>query len=132
MAQSATRRNQSAKPANVVRLVQPTTGDATVTTTDTDIKALIAQRRAIDEQIKTAKAAMPKPSPLERVIAKQAHQFSKWVVWRLANRIGERMRAGQPRADATRDVLAFFVAQVDALLDDPTTAESEPDATTDN
>lgn len=124
MAQS-TKTRKPAQPTTVDSPVQPTAGEATVTTTDTDLTALIAQRRALDEQIKSAKAAMPKPSPLERVIAKQANQFSKWMAPQLANRIHERMRAGQPRADATRDVLAFFVAQVNALLDAPETADAD-------
>lgn len=110
MAQSA----KSSKPANVVSLVQPTTGEAAMTADQ--LNALIAQQRQLNAAIKAAKAAMPKPSPLDRVIAKQSHQFSKWMAPNLASRVQERMRVGQSQEDAMREVVAFFVAQTEVLL----------------
>jgi hypothetical protein len=67
---------------------------------------------------------MPKQTPLDRVVARQAKQYSKWQAPQLAGRVRERMRAGQSQADALREVVAFFAAQAEELLAE-TPAEPE-------
>jgi hypothetical protein len=87
-------------------------------TTAPALTDLIARKRALDEQIKAAKAAMPQVSKLERVIAKQTVDNGKWLVIHLRNRVAARVKAGQPMQDAVDAVLA----QYRALLLPPTEA----------
>lgn len=81
-----------------------------------DLDDLRAQRKLLDEQIEEAEAAMPKQTPLDTVIARQAERYGSWVVTTLAARTRERTKAGQPEGQALREVAGFFVAKAAALL----------------
>ncbi len=83
---------------------------------------LIAQKRALEEQLRAVNAAMPKLSPLDKVIAAQTAQPSKWIPLHLSNRVKARVRAGQPRQEAIDGVLAQF----------RTLLETEPETTPTN
>jgi hypothetical protein len=85
-------------------------------TTAPALTDLIAQKRALDAQIKAARDAMPQVSKLERVIAKQQADNGKWLTIHLRNRVAARVKAGQPTQDAVDAVLA----QYRALLLPPT------------
>jgi hypothetical protein len=109
---------------------------ATVTSVAADDLAyLTAQRKALQEQIKAAKAAQPakvatpKVSPLEAVIARQATITRKWLPETLAWRVSARVKAGQDQGVALEAVLAQARAAVEALLAQPATATTdEPEA----
>lgn len=49
----------------------------------------------------------------------------KWVSERLAGHVARRVKAGQPRAEATDAVLADLRQQVDALLDAAPTEQQD-------
>ena len=44
-----------------------------------EVAELIAQHKALDEQIRAMKSSMPKQSPLERVIQRQSISYPAWV-----------------------------------------------------
>ena len=71
---------------------------------------LIAQKRALDAQIRAAKDAMPKLSKLDRIIARQAAVPTIWVPRTLHTRVRERYNAGQPYAEAVAEVLEVYRA----------------------
>jgi len=81
------------------------------------------QQRALSEQIKAARAAQPKESPLERVISRQEKQ-PKWLVEVLVGRVKARIAAGQPQEEATAAVLSQYARLIQqALANQDATAE---------
>jgi hypothetical protein len=89
-----------------------TSAEQTETVTDLDrIKQLEAQKRALDEQLKQAKAAMPK---LERLIAEQTARPPDLIN---LNRVKARIAAGQERDEALDAVMESARAWIEAQLD---------------
>jgi hypothetical protein len=88
----------------------------TTTTPAADLDTLIAQKRALDAQIKAARASQPTMSKLDRVIARQTADNGKWLTIHLRNRVAARVNAGQDMTEAVDAVLA----QYRALLLPPT------------
>jgi len=82
--------------------------ESVVAPTPVDLDSLIAQQRAINEQVKAAKAAMPTKSKLERVIERQANQPDLWLRRKLLLRVVERAKAGQDATEAVDAVLALY------------------------
>jgi hypothetical protein len=113
----ATKTSRPADPT--IAVSTPThTGDHPMTTaTTTDLTALREQKRQLDAQIKAAQAALPKQTPIDAVLARQA-ALPKWLPETLTARVRARVKAGQPTHDALDAVLAQVRAAVAALLVD--------------
>lgn len=75
-----------------------------------DLEYLTAQRRQLDEQIKAAKAAQPKQSPLERELARQAGAGVRngFVGPFYAKLIARRVALGQSEDEAVAAVAALW------------------------
>ena len=73
---------------------------------ESSLEFLMAEKVRVDEALKAARAAMPQLSKLDRVIAKQATQET-WLPVNLANRVTNRVKAGQDQETAIKEV---FVA----------------------
>ncbi len=84
--------------------------------TPDDLKQLIEQRRALDAQIKTAKAAQASVSKLERVIAQQNAHLDDVTGQRLTARVRARVKAGQSTDEALEQVFADYRAYVEGAL----------------
>jgi hypothetical protein len=84
--------------------------DTTTTTPAPALDDLIAQKRALDAQIKAARASQPTMSKLERVIARQTADNGKWLTIHLRNRVAARVNAGQDLTTAVDAVLAQYRA----------------------
>jgi hypothetical protein len=102
----------SRKTETVVETVEETP----VTPTPQDLDVMLAQKRALDEQIKAAKAAMPQLSKLERVIERQTANPDLWLRRKLWLRAVERAKAGQPPTEAVDAVLALYRSGMLAAL----------------
>jgi seryl-tRNA synthetase len=88
-----------------------TPAEQTETVTDLDrIKQLEEQKRALDAQLKTAKASM---NPLDRVIAEQAgHQGNPLLLGKVKGRV----KAGQDKDEAINAVLELAREWLQAAL----------------
>lgn len=84
--------------------------------TPDDLKQLMEQRRALDAQIKSAKAAQASVSKLERVIAQQNAHLDDVTGQRLVARVRARVKAGQPQDEALAQVFADYRAAVEGAL----------------
>ncbi len=101
---------------------------ATALMNETGLEQLVAQRKALDEQIKAAKAAQPNVSQLEKVIARQATQ-PKWLVEVLTGRVSARVKAGQSPEGAIDAVLhQYRVLILAALAEGQEGAKGEEEA----
>lgn len=84
------------------------------------LAAIREQKCQLAEAEKAVKATIPNLTPLDKLIARQAEQYTQTIPWHLSHRIAARMRVGQDREAATQQVLDFYMAlvsqQVDALL----------------
>jgi acetyl/propionyl-CoA carboxylase alpha subunit len=76
----------------------------------TDLQALIAQKRALDEQIKEAKAAQPTVNKLEREVARQADAGVRngFVGPFYAKLIARRVALGQSQDEAVEAIQALW------------------------
>ena len=63
--------------------------------TPDDLDYLLSEQRRINDAIKQAKANLPQPTALDKVIAKQSTSYEAWVPRMLANRVAARIAAGQ-------------------------------------
>jgi hypothetical protein len=90
-----------------------------------DIQALMAQKKALEEQIKALKATRPERNSLDAVMHRQTTSYEAWVPKMLANRIKARVSAGQDRQAAADQVVAFFRNLADERIDHEETEEAE-------
>jgi hypothetical protein len=79
-------------------------------------KAIAAQRKQINEQIKAARDAMPKRDRLAEVLHRQ-NSIDAYVPRMLANRVKARIAAGQDRETAQREVIQYVSNLVLEILD---------------
>lgn len=89
-------------------VVETTALEAELTITVVDLPTLLAQQKALAEQIKQAKAAMPDRDRLAEVIHKQTTAYDQYIPRLIANRVKARVAAGQDRVEAADQVLTFF------------------------
>lgn len=82
----------------------------------TDLTMLMAQQKAIAEQIKAARDAMPKRDRLGEVLHRQ-NSIDAYVPRMLANRVKARVAAGQDRETAQRDAMTYVTNLVLEILD---------------
>jgi hypothetical protein len=90
-----------------------------------DIQALMAQKKALEEQIKALKATRPERNSLEAVVHKQTTSYEAWVPKMLANRVKARVGAGQDRQEASDQVMLFFRNLADERLDNEDREETD-------
>ena len=122
---SRTPKTAAAATETPVTLAAETVAETPATVEPTpvaDLATLVAQRKALDEQIKAAKVAAPKLSKLDSVIARQLANPTKWIAPGLASRVDARVKAGQPLTEAVDAVLAQYRA---ILLSVTITTEAE-------
>lgn len=113
----------SRKPANTDTTAAETVATETVAetpaqaetpaTTAQDVATLVAQRKALDEAIRTAKAAMPKRDALELVIEHQEAHAADVIA---KTKVVGRVKAGQSRAEAIAAVLELTGAWLEAEI----------------
>jgi hypothetical protein len=101
------KRMTSPKPTAEATPETPATVDETPTgetpaTTPVDLAALVAQRKALDAAIKTAKAALPARSKLELVIEHQEAHAADVIA---QTKVVGRIKAGQSRDEAIAAVV---------------------------
>lgn len=103
----------------------PMTGEqATALMNETGLEQLVAQRKALGEQIKATKASQPNVSALEKIIARQATQ-PKWLVEVLTGRVRARVQAGQSQDGALDAVLHSYRVLITAALAEASNTEEE-------
>jgi len=91
-----------------------------------ELANLVAQQRELAAKIKELRAARTTESALDRVIARQSTNFTKWLPLGLEMRVRARVRAGQPVADAIEAVFTAYRAIVEERLTaDPGATQDE-------
>ena len=87
----------------------------TTTTTTPTLAELRAQRDALVAQIKAAREAEAAPRrTLEVEIAHQLAHPNKGLVWQLGSLLRRRVAPGQPRTEATEEILVYSRTLLDA------------------
>lgn len=89
-----------------------------------DLEYLVAQRKQLDDAIKAARAALPKQTPLDKELARQAStpERNHWLVPFFAKYVAKRVALGQTEADAIAGVTALLG---DWLRANPPTADAQ-------
>jgi hypothetical protein len=117
--------NQEAPEETMGMTTAATDTTATDPTPANVLADLTAQRRALDAQIKAARAAQPKQSALDALIARQNANLTKWLPETLTTRVLARVRLGQPADEALDAVFAVYHSAVAAAVALAIAAESE-------
>jgi hypothetical protein len=120
-------RVSGASGVNGVRDDEPTTEQTIeqVNTEQTDLAALVAARRALDERIKAVRAAAPRQSALDALIARQDANLTLWLPRGLTQRVLARVRAGQAVDEALEQVFSVFRCAVTEAVARAIAADSE-------